>query len=115
MNDLFTTKYIELNNKLHITNKSYGTATILYKDIILNLLKKYNFSSIIDYGCGKQTAKNFLPANIKYIPYDPAFPELSKLPEPNKFLICTDVLEHIEPEYLDNVLHLWKFKTPIYL
>lgn len=36
--------------------------------------------------------------------YDPGIKKHSKLPEPADFVICTDVLEHIEPELIDNVL-----------
>jgi hypothetical protein len=111
MSKLISKSYSQLNNILHKTNITYGCSTKKYKTIILNLINQYNFTSMIDYGCGKQTAKTFLPENIKYIPYDPAFKELNTLPEPNEFLICTDVLEHIEPEYLDNVLKSINDKT----
>lgn len=104
MSKLISNNYKILNNKLHQTNKEYGSSTLRYKDIILDLINKYKFTSIIDYGCGKQIAKTFLPKEIIYIPYDPAFEELNKVPLPSEFLICTDVLEHIEPLYLDNVL-----------
>jgi len=109
--DLISENYKNLNLELHKSNEAYGRNTGLYKDYILKLINKYNFTSVIDYGCGKQSAKLFLPENIVYIPYDPAFEEFNKLPEPNDFLICTDVLEHIEPEYLDNVLKTINEKT----
>jgi hypothetical protein len=102
--DLISKKYIKLNNKLHETNLLYGTSTIRYKKTILKIINDYKITEMIDYGCGKQLAKTFLPKNVTYFPYDPAFVELNTLPEPKDFLICTDVLEHIEPEYLDNVL-----------
>jgi len=36
--------------------------------------------------------------------YDPAIPEYWDTPEPHDFVMCIDVLEHIEPEYLEKVL-----------
>ena len=36
--------------------------------------------------------------------YDPAFPEWAGEPGQADMVYCGDVLEHIEPEYLDNVL-----------
>ena len=36
--------------------------------------------------------------------YDPAIPEWSAPPAPRRFVACIDVLEHIEPDLLDNVL-----------
>jgi hypothetical protein len=60
--------------------------------------------TILDYGCGKQTLQLALP-NLKITGYDPAIPELSALPESHDLVVCTDVLEHIEPAYLRNVLN----------
>jgi hypothetical protein len=36
--------------------------------------------------------------------YDPAIPEWAAPPAPCAFVACIDVLEHIEPALLDNVL-----------
>ena len=36
--------------------------------------------------------------------YDPCIAGLDSEPKPAEFVVCGDVLEHIEPEYLDNVL-----------
>ena len=36
--------------------------------------------------------------------YDPAIPQFSEYPVAHDIVVCTDVLEHIEPEFLDNVL-----------
>jgi hypothetical protein len=40
---------------------------------------------------------------IDYRPYDPAFPEYGEA-RPADLVCCIDVLEHIEPDYLDRVL-----------
>ena len=36
--------------------------------------------------------------------YDPCIEGLDLIPEPADIVVCTDVLEHIEPNCLDNVL-----------
>ena len=36
--------------------------------------------------------------------YDPAIPKWSEVPDPHEMVACIDVLEHIEPEFLDDVL-----------
>lgn len=41
--------------------------------------------------------------NFDYYPYDPAFPEYGP-PKKADIVCCIDVLEHIEEEYLTNVL-----------
>jgi 2-polyprenyl-3-methyl-5-hydroxy-6-metoxy-1,4-benzoquinol methylase len=41
---------------------------------------------------------------FEYIPYEPADPSCCEPPEPCEFVACVDVLEHIEPNLLDNVL-----------
>lgn len=61
----------------------------------------------MDYGSGAQCnlARN-LKANHKvtYQAYDPGVPRFSKPAIPAEMVACIDVLEHVEPEYLDNVL-----------
>ena len=58
-----------------------------------------------------------LPEWMEVINYDPALPECAKDPEPEDYLICTDVLEHIEPQLIDNVIEhlIAKFKKKAFL
>jgi hypothetical protein len=41
---------------------------------------------------------------MRFQHYDPAVPKWSQAPEPCEMVACIDVLEHIEPALLDNVL-----------
>lgn len=62
---------------------------------------------LLDYGCGHRLSlrETLKPTRaIRYQAYDPAVPEYSGEPEPSEMVVCIDVLEHIEPELLDNVL-----------
>jgi hypothetical protein len=62
---------------------------------------------ILDYGCGHNcTLAKSLKADhkITYQAYDPGVPKFAKDPIPAQLVCCLDVLEHIEPEYLENVL-----------
>lgn len=60
------------------------------------------YGKILDYGCGKSTLE--LPSRTIYR-YDPGIPGIDFIPE-HKFnwVICIDVMEHVEPEYVDTVL-----------
>lgn len=58
---------------------------------------------ILDYGCGLGTfeATN---EDLDVRSYDPGIPGKDAMPAPAAVVICTDVLEHIEPELVYNVL-----------
>lgn len=62
---------------------------------------------LLDYGCGSQCnlAKNLKADHkVTYQAFDPCVPRFSKPAIPAQLVCCIDVLEHIEPHYLDNVL-----------
>ena len=62
---------------------------------------------LLDYGSGHNLSlkKNLKPTRaFRYQCYDPGVPEYSDEPIPAEMVVCIDVLEHIEPELLDNVL-----------
>ena len=58
--------------------------------------------SVLDYGSGKGYLGKELPFPIWE--YDPAIPGKDQSPRPADLVVCTDVLEHIEPEKLIHVL-----------
>jgi 2-polyprenyl-3-methyl-5-hydroxy-6-metoxy-1,4-benzoquinol methylase len=104
---LITEEYCRLNQALHEENKHYGTTGQYYLADVVRLIKQLKTQDVLDYGCGKSTLAHNLPFTIKQ--YDPAVPKYAALPEPADVVVCTDVLEHIEPEYLESVLaHLAK-------
>jgi hypothetical protein len=101
--ELISATYRDLNRRLHKENLAYGVGGAKHKDIVLKLAKSLGESaSVLDYGCGKGYLAKELPFPIWE--YDPAIPEKSELPRPADLVVCTDVLEHIEPEKLDYVL-----------
>ncbi len=99
---LITDEYRKLNEKLHDTNKHYGASGQRWASQIQGLAKMLGSTDILDYGCGKSTLAQNLPFDIKQ--YDPAIPKYSAAPEPADLVVCTDVLEHIEPECIKDVL-----------
>jgi len=62
---------------------------------------------LLDYGCGHNLSlqKNLKPEKeFKYQCYDPGVAEYADDPIPAEFVACIDVLEHIEPACLEDVL-----------
>jgi hypothetical protein len=91
---------------LHATT-NYGTASIKYAALVTQIIDKLEVTHLLDYGCGAKMnlARHIKPATkLVYQGYDPCVPELAAAPVPAQLVCCIDVLEHIELEYLDNVL-----------
>jgi hypothetical protein len=63
---------------------------------------------LLDYGAGKgrlgMTLREHAQMPLTIHHYDPAIPEWSAPAQPCRFVACIDVLEHIEPHLIDNVL-----------
>lgn len=66
-------------------------------------IKQLGARSVLDYGCGRATLAKALP-DVKVQEYDPGIDGKDHLPKPADLVVCTDVLEHIEPQLLDSVL-----------
>lgn len=105
--ELISKEYIDLNHRLHQDTPSYGMGGSKHKDTVIKLSTQLKTTSILDYGCGKGMLAKSLPFPIWE--YDPAIPEKSAPPKPADIVICTDVLEHIEPDKLGFVLDDIKF------
>jgi hypothetical protein len=98
---LITAEYAELNRQLYTVEPEYGTSGKTWAKYIRGLAA-YNPRSILDYGCGRRTLEQALGFPIRN--YDPCIKGFEDPPEPEDMVVCTDVLEHIEPECLDAVL-----------
>lgn len=60
--------------------------------------------SILDYGSGKGLLKSGINGQRDVREYDPCIEGKDATPEPADLVVCTDVLEHIEPECTADVL-----------
>jgi hypothetical protein len=100
---LITDAYRAEQEALHAKG-NYGTASLEYGEIVSRLVEQTGSETILDYGCGSmQNLKKVLDCEVMYLGYDPAIPEFSAK-VPSDLVVCIDVLEHIEPELLENVL-----------
>ncbi len=108
MSKFITENYLAEQKKLH-ENPNYGVASLLFAPIVADVIKQTGCKTISDYGAGKKRLFEGLHkagidlSHSQYLPYDPVFPEYGD-PKSADLVCCIDVLEHIEPELLDNTI-----------
>ena len=124
MEKLVTEQYRKTLNILY--KEGMGGSSIKWVDPVFAMIvasRSFHFkgrfetSTVLDYGCGQGKLKKALRPMLRRIDiddkvdireYDPGVPGKDELPEPADFVICSDVLEHVEPECLEDVLtHLY--------
>lgn len=77
---------------------------------VSRLAEAIKAKTILDYGCGKRLLEAGLTQHWKGAPvckiinYDPCIEAFSKTKEPSDLVCCIDVLEHVEPDFIDDVL-----------
>lgn len=115
MKTFITEAYRAEQSALHAKG-NYGTTGERYGPLVADLLMQTKATSLLDYGCGSHRSllKSLkLPHDVVYEGYDPAVPDYCSDPLPAELVVCIDVLEHIEPERLDDVLdHLGELCDP---
>lgn len=99
-----TEDYARLNRELHETNPSYGAHGHRHAARMMSLRDEYDATTVLDFGCGKGALRASLGAPDWMTEYDPAIPGKDERPKRADMVVATDVLEHIEPHLLDNVL-----------
>lgn len=99
--------YREMQQSLH-KDANYGVASQAFAPLVAAVLNECGAAKLLDYGSGKGRLREALAEHISQPvdvqEYDPAIPGKDEKPEPCEFVACLDVLEHIEPELLNNVL-----------
>lgn len=100
--DLISPEYARLNAQLHEENLAYGVGGGQHAETVLKLADSIKTHSILDYGCGKGMLAKAIPFPIWE--YDPAVPGKEEAPRAADLVVCTDVLEHVEPEKIHGVL-----------
>ncbi len=99
-------EYRQMQQSLH-ENPQYGSMGRHFAPLLKSYMERKKVPAISDYGAGKCSLRQGLIdeglTDFEYYPYDPAFPEYGP-PRPALLVACIDVLEHIEEQYLDNVL-----------
>ena len=107
-NLLITPEYQKQQQALHESKQiNYGTTGEKYGPTVSEMIDAMGADEILDYGAGHNMSlrKTLRPERkIRYTAYDPGVPELADPPKPHQMVVCIDMLEHAEPELLDNVL-----------
>lgn len=107
MGKIVSSQYKEVLQKEH-TKGPWGSVGLHLVGDFIPFAEKYSCKTLLDYGSGQGLTKKRIvdrygdKYNIRE--YEPGIPGKDVLPEPADFVICTDVLEHIEPELIGNVL-----------
>jgi hypothetical protein len=96
--------------------KTWGGAVSTKVPQIYKYIVQEDCKSVLDYGSGnsdfKKTVENLYPDyDFKIVEYEPSIPDLNVDPDVCDMTICVDVLEHVEPDKIDNVLSHIKEKT----
>ena len=99
-------EYRAMQHRLHAERNDYGVAALQFAVDISRLISENGIREVLDYGAGKGRLGQCLKAGhaLDVREYDPAIPAWAATPEPAELVCCIDVLEHIEPEFLDGVL-----------
>lgn len=108
MSTLITEQYRAMQQEMH-RNPDYGVASVHYAPLVKQVVDSMRATELLDYGAGKgrlgDALRQLNPMQALQVRhYEPAVPEWSAPPEPCRLVTCIDVLEHIEPDLLDNVL-----------
>jgi len=114
--DVISESYRQQQTELH-EKGNYGVTGGKYAPLVSEIINRLEVQHVLDYGCGRNLSlMRALKADhkFKYQAYDPAVEAFSSDPAPAEMVCCIDVLEHIEPDKIENVLdHLMELTEAV--
>lgn len=104
---LISDEYRRLQEDLH-GDPLYGVASVKYAPLVADYIRRHKIKEVLDYGAGKgrlgEELDWLVPWELDMRRYDPGVPQWAAPARPAEFVACIDVLEHVEPGLLPNVL-----------
>jgi hypothetical protein len=105
--ELISDDYLAQQKAMHMDPRGYGGKGKRWADVVVWVAKYFDCRSVLDYGCGEGSLRAWLPDKALYLgcrEYDPAIAGKDGPPAFADLVVCTDVLEHIEPDRIGKVL-----------
>lgn len=106
-NELISRSYVDAQKYLHAQPKGYGQRGRKWAEAVQNILVAYDAWSVLDYGCGTGSLMQALAVRgvneSRMREYDPAILGKDERPVFADCVVCTDVMEHVEPDKVQNV------------
>lgn len=106
---LVSNDYRQQQTELHETGTYGAMGESPYGAMVADVINRLEVTHVLDYGCGSRLslAKSLtgkVRHGFKYQAYDPCVEKYASPPVPAEFVVCLDVLEHIEEDCIDEVL-----------
>ena len=104
---MITEAYLEQQRLMH-EQHTYGNSGKKWASTVVKLAREIRAASVLDYGCGTgaliaRVKVQALELDVRE--FDPAVIGKDDIPvDPADLVTCIDVLEHIEPEKLEEVI-----------
>lgn len=104
--DLISADYLAEQVALHAAPRGYGGKGSRWADAVVEIAERFQCKTMLDYGAGQGSLARALLVEHGWQcrEYDPAVPRCAVLPQSADLVVCTDVIEHVEPDRLDAVL-----------
>jgi hypothetical protein len=104
LDDLASPAYRKMLEQMHQQTKGWANDGHKHSAKVKEFAEAIGAGSLLDYGCGQEALKKALGDGFKVEGFDVGIPGKAVLPKPAGLVVCTDCLEHVEKEKLDNVL-----------
>lgn len=109
MSDTISTVHLERTRKFHTKNYKYGAQGGIWAKGVHSVALNRGVETFLDYGAGKGVLGE--KSILKVENYDPCMERYNKYPDSHEMVVCTNVLQYVEPDYLFNVLQELKNLT----